>query len=87
MSKIDFSAIMVKSIEGQDVTLDIRVAFGNSLYMQGQDIEECELGSAIYHAKAGEEMELTDKQEKIVKSYSQRLPYITRKGIEDALSK
>ena len=49
MKKIDFSNIQVTDIEGNKVPVDIRQMMGNLLYMQGNNITECELGQAIYH--------------------------------------
>ena len=83
--KVDFSNIMINDIDGNEAPADIRQLFGNMLYMQGVNIDECELGTAIYHQKEGEPMELTKEQADIVKRYAERLPYVMRTGIISAL--
>ena len=41
--KVNFAKIIIKDIEGRDVQADFQRQLGNQLYMQGRDIEECEL--------------------------------------------
>ena len=62
--KVNFSKIVIKDIEGRDVQADFQRQLGNQLYMQGRDIEECELGKRIYFAEG--DVELTDKEAAIV---------------------
>ena len=85
--KVDFKNIVIKDINGQEVKADVTALFGNMLYMQGQNIEECELGQAIYHQgdEGPEALELNDKQVAIVKTYAERLPYVMRTGIKEAV--
>ncbi len=85
--KVDFRNIVIKDINGQDTKADVTALFGNMLYMQGQNIEECELGQAIYHQgdEGPEALELNDKQVVIVKTYADRLPYVMRTGIKEAV--
>ena len=85
--KVDFRNIVIKDINGQDTKADVTALFGNMLYMQGQNIEECELGQAIYHQgdEGPEALELNDKQVAIVKTYAERLPYVMRTGIKEAV--
>ena len=85
--KVDFRNIVIKDINGQDTKADVTQLFGNMLYMQGQNIEECELGQAIYHQgdEGPEALELSDKQVDIVKAYAERLPYVMRTGIKKAV--
>ena len=85
--KVDFRNIVIKDINGHDVKADVTALFGNMLYMQGQNIEECELGQAIYHQgdEGPEALELSDKQVAIVKTYAERLPYVMRMGIKEAV--
>ena len=85
--KVDFRNIVIKDINGQDTKADVTQLFGNMLYMQGQNIEECELGQAIYHQgdEGPEALELSDKQVAIVKAYAERLPYVMRTGIKEAV--
>lgn len=85
--KVDFRNIQIRDINGQETKADVTALFGNMLYMQGQNIEECELGQAIYHQndEGPEALELSDKQVAIVKAYAERLPYVMRTGIKNAV--
>ena len=85
--KVDFKNIVIRDINGQETKADVTALFGNMLYMQGQNIEECELGQAIYHQgdEGPEALELSDKQVDIVKAYAERLPYVMRTGIKEAV--
>jgi hypothetical protein len=85
--KVDFRNIVIRDINGQETKADVTALFGNMLYMQGQNIEECELGQAIYHQgdEGPEALELSDKQVAIVKTYAERLPYVMRTGIKEAV--
>ena len=85
--KVDFRNIIIRDINGQETKADVTALFGNMLYMQGQNIEECELGQAIYHQgdEGPEALELNDKQVDIVKEYAERLPYVMRTGIKEAV--
>lgn len=85
--KVDFKNIVIRDINGQETKADVTALFGNMLYMQGQNIEECELGQAIYHQgdEGPEALELNDKQVAIVKAYAERLPYVMRTGIKEAV--
>ena len=85
--KVDFRNIIIRDINGQETKADVTALFGNMLYMQGQNIEECELGQAIYHQgdEGPEALELSDKQVAIVKAYAERLPYVMRTGIKEAM--
>ena len=82
--KINFTALEVEDIEGKKQKVDIAKALGNQLYMQGQHIEECELGRTIYHS-AGE-IELTDEQVRSVLRIVEGYPYISRNAIQILLS-
>jgi hypothetical protein len=86
MTKIDFSRLKMKNIEGNETEMDIRSLFGNMLYMQGQTITECELGIKVYHQKENEPTELNTEQSEIVKRYADRLPYVPRKAILENFS-
>lgn len=82
--KVDFRNIVIKDINGQDTKADVTALFGNMLYMQGQHIEECELGVSIYH-QGEDALELSDEQVAIVNTYAERLPYVMRMGIKEAV--
>ena len=84
MKTIDFRKIPIQDIEGNVSGADVSKALGNLLYMQGQNIEECELGRDIYHKG---EVELTDQQRQTVKAFAATFPYMMRSSIEKALTK
>ena len=48
--KVNFGMISIKDINGNNVTIDTTKELGNLMYMQGEDLAECELGQAIYHS-------------------------------------
>lgn len=85
--KVNFAEITIRDINGQEQKADVRVMLGNLLYMQGQNIEECELGQAIYHSgKEGpKEIDLDDKQQKIITDFAARLPFVMRTGLIEAV--
>ena len=84
MSKVDFRKIGVKTIDGNIDTVDVSKQIGNLMYMQGKDIEECELGKAIYHDG---EVELNQKQKDVVRRFIQPWAFVIRSAIEEALNK
>ena len=83
MTKVNFSKIIIKDIEGRDVQADFQRQLGNQLYMQGRDIEECELGKRIYFAQG--DVELTDKESAIVTQAVKGYSYVARIAIENAM--
>lgn len=86
MKSVDFSAIIIKDINGNEQAVDMRLMLGNTLYMQGQNIEECELGRSIYHQKPSEPMELSEDNIKVIKRFAEQIQsYVTRKSILDAI--
>ena len=84
MKKVDFRKIGVKNIDGNVDTVDVSKQIGNLMYMQGQNIEECELGRAIYHDG---EVELDDKQLGMVRRFIQPWAFVIRSAIEETLNK
>ena len=82
--KINFRQIPVKNIEGEEQTVSLSDLLGNQLYMNGQNIEECELGKKIYFAEG--EIELDEKEVDIVLQFTQTLySYIIRTALTDIL--
>ena len=81
MKKVDFRKIRVRNIEGEEEVADISKTLGNILYMNGQDIEDCELGKAIYHDG---EVELNEKAVETVKRFAKNFSYLMRSSIENA---
>lgn len=83
MAKVNFKELVIADIEGNEQKIDISKLLGNQLYMEGQNIEECELGKRIYFAEG--DTELTDKEATIVKQAMQRYSYLVRTAIATAL--
>lgn len=81
--KINFRQIAINDVEGKEQKVDISQLLGNQLYMEGANIEECELGKRIYFAK--EEVELTDAEAEILRVFTQRYSYVIRTAIADML--
>ena len=80
--RVDFRKISVKNIEGVEEFVDFSKLIGNKLYMQGRNIEECELGSKLWHEG---EVEIDEKKAQIISTFIQDFPYIAVKGIKDAM--
>jgi hypothetical protein len=85
MTKVNFREIVIPDIEGNSTKVDFQKQLGNQLYMQGRNIEECELGKRIYFADG--EVELTDKECAIVRNAVQGYSYIARSAIENQIKK
>ena len=83
MKKINFKAIEIEDIENKKQHVDVSKPLGNQLYLQGNDVEECDLGRAIYYSEG--EMQLTDKQAQMVLNVVQAYPYLTRHAISELL--
>ena len=83
MKKVNFKELVIADIEGKEQKIDISKLLGNQLYMEGQDIEACELGKRIYFADG--DVELTDKEATIVKQAMQRYSYLVRTAVETIL--
>ena len=83
MKKVNFKELVIADIEGKEQKIDISKLLGNQLYMEGQDIEACELGKRIYFAEG--DVELTDKEATIVKQAMQRYSYLVRTAVETIL--
>ena len=81
--KINFRQIAINDVEGKEQKVDISQLLGNQLYMEGANIEECELGKRIYFAK--EEVELTDAEAETLLVFTQRYSYVIRTAIADML--
>ena len=84
MKKVNFKELVIADIEGKEQKIDISKLLGNQLYMEGQDIEACELGKRIYFADG--DVELTDKEIAIVKQFTNRYSYLVRTALEKALT-
>ena len=85
MKRINFATLKAVGIDGSEIKFDARMMLGNLLYMQGADIEECELGRRIYQTAEDEETELTEKEEQTIRRYVAALPYVYRQAITESL--
>jgi ribosomal protein S25 len=85
MKKVNFKEIIIKDINDNNIVTDFQKQLGNQLYMQGQNIEECELGKKIYFTPDDEATELDDKEVAIVRKAVQGYSYVARTSIEQAL--
>lgn len=83
MKKVNFKELVIADIEGKEQKIDISKLLGNQLYMEGQDIEACELGKRIYFADG--DVELSDKEIAIVKQAIQRYSYLVRTAVKTIL--
>lgn len=84
MKKVNFKELVIADIEGKEQKIDISKLLGNQLYMEGQDIEACELGKRIYFADG--DVELSDKETAIVKQFTNRYSYLVRTALEKVLT-
>ena len=84
MKKVNFKELVIADIEGKEQKIDISKLLGNQLYMEGQDIEACELGKRIYFADG--EVELSEKEIAIVKQFTNRYSYLVRTALEKVLT-
>lgn len=84
MKKVNFKELVIADIEGKEQKIDISKLLGNQLYMEGHDIEACELGKRIYFAEG--DVELSEKEIAIVKQFTNRYSYLVRTALEKALT-
>ena len=83
MKTVDFRKIEVENIEGGKDYADVSKQLGNQMYMQGTNIEECELGRDIYH---NGEVVMGDRQVEMVRKFITVWAYVMRTAVENALS-
>ena len=87
----DFAKVEILNLEGQRMgTEQLRAEVCNSLYMQGQDITECELGRKLWHAKdengAIQPVEITEEEEKKLRTQFEKYPYLIRTALLKVLN-
>ena len=82
MKQADFRKVMIPDIEGNVQEADFSKQLGNQLYMQGQNIEECELGKKIYFD--GEVM-LTDRDVDAVRRVIAGYSYVARVALMEMI--
>ena len=88
----DFSKVEILSLDGQRMGIEqLRAEVCNALYMQGQDITECELGQKLWHAKdpatgAFTPVEISEEEEKKLRSQFEKYPYLIRTALLKVLN-
>lgn len=87
----DFAKVEILNLEGQRMgTEQLRAEVCNALYMQGQDITECELGRKLWHAKdengAIQPVEITEEEEKKLRTQFEKYPYLIRTALLKVLN-
>lgn len=88
MRKFNFNAIDVPNIDGTKSKFSISESFGNYLYINGEDIQTCELGRKLWlSSKDDSEVEIDDKEKEILKNYTPQIvrSYVARQAILDLL--
>ena len=86
--KVNFAEIPMRDINGNMVKIDTTKELGNLMYMQGESLEECELGQAIYHSndEGPSELELDDKQLEMVAKHASKIKFhILKNAIIEAV--
>ena len=86
MIKVNFRTVAFKDIEGNNIQADYASELGQQLYMQGQNMEEVELGQTIYKSRKDTPLELTVEQAATVSRWIERWPYVMRQAVKDALN-
>ena len=81
---VNFKQISFRDIEGKEVTVDLQKQLGNQLYMQGRNIEECELGKRIYFSDG--DVNLSEKDCEAVKLAVAGYAYIVRQAVLNRLT-
>lgn len=93
--KVNFASLEIQSIDGSNQKIDINDELANLIYMQGQSINECELGRRIYNAgrntdgklspDADRTIELSPEDMAIVNRVLMQFPYIIRQAVSAAI--
>lgn len=94
--KINLSAIEIKALDGSTQRVNIQDEVANLIYMQGQSIQDCELGRRIYQAgrdaktgmlpeDADRTVVLDDEELKIISHIAQQFPYVIRVALDAAI--
>ena len=88
----DFSQVEILNLNGDRMgTEQLRAEVCNSLYMQGQDITECELGRKLWKAidenKVPQPVEISEEEEKKLRSQFEKYSYLIRTALLKELNK
>ena len=93
--KVNLSALEIRGIDGSKQQVNIQDEVANLIYMQGQSIQDCELGRKIYNGgrdqngvltmDADRTVELSDDELKVVERIAGQFPYVIRIAIDAAI--
>ena len=93
--KVNLSALEIRGIDGSKQRVNIQDEVANLIYMQGQSIQDCELGRKIYNGgrdqngvlnkDADRTVELSDDELKVVERIAAQFPYVIRIAIDAAI--
>ena len=82
----DFGKVEILSLDGQRMgTEQLRAEVCNLLYMQGEDLVECELGQRLWHAVGDNNqpiaIEISEKEEEYLRKRFAKYPYLIRTAL------
>ena len=82
----DFSKVEILNLDGQKMgTEQLRAEICNVLYMQGEDLLECELGQKLWHAvderNVPTAVEISEKEEDFLRKRFAKYPYLIRTAL------
>ena len=81
----DFNKVEILDLNGRRMGIEqLKADVCNALYMQGQDITECELGRKLWNTQ--EALEITEDEEKILRKASEKYPYLIRTALVKQLN-
>ena len=86
----DFSKVEILSLDGKKMgTEQLRAEVCNTLYM-GKEIEQFELGQRLWHAidenGVPQPCEISEKEEKILRTQFENYPYVVRQALYKELN-
>ena len=81
--KVNFHELEIEMVNGETQKIDVHEAVGNYIFSNANDVAEHDLGRNIYHSQG--EMELSDKQAKIIERMADGMKYVLRKALKDAV--
>ena len=91
MKKVNLSRLEIQGIDGAKQQVNIQDEVANLIYMQGQSIQDCELGRKIYlggrdqngvlTAEADRTVELSDDELNVVANIAKQFPYVIREAL------
>jgi hypothetical protein len=83
MKKVNFRELEVELVNGETQKVYVHEAVGNYIFNNANDVAEHDLGRDIYHSHG--EMELSDKQAKIIERMADGMKYVLRQSLKNAV--